>query len=344
MRIVLLAIAMLGRRLLRPRGPLSPRPPLRLLPPVSPLLIARASIDRSPQRRPPPRGAGASALAFSFRRPRDAPVGGPMCNARRLLSPLIGGAFALSLAALAPLFTGCGGDDAAAAIGHDGGATQSDFAAPAVADLALGPPQGTIDPMGGGGTVNLLAFTVFGDVRPALPDFDNQYPAMTIASIMKQMATLSPEFAVGTGDYMFVEALPSSATNQLKMLLAAEANFPKPIFHALGNHECNSFSDLNCPNLNETPNITVYMSTMLPWTKVPWYSFLVHTALGDAKFLFVAANAWNDQQAAWLKQALSIPTRYTFVIRHQPTPDAGQPSSVMGKLASDMLFMGQDRK
>jgi len=264
-----------------------------------------------------------------------------MCNARRLLSPLIGGAFALSLAALAPLFTGCGGDDAAAAIGHDGGATQSDFAAPAVADLALGPPQGTIDPMGGGGTVNLLAFTVFGDVRPALPDFDNQYPAMTIASIMKQMATLSPEFAVGTGDYMFVEALPSSATNQLKMLLAAEANFPKPIFHALGNHECNSFSDLNCPNLNETPNITVYMSTMLPWTKVPWYSFLVHTALGDAKFLFVAANAWNDQQAAWLKQALSIPTRYTFVIRHQPTPDAGQPSSVMGKLASDMLFMGQ---
>jgi hypothetical protein len=73
---------------------------------------------------------------------------------------------------------------------------------------------------------------------------------------------------------------------------------------------------------------------------VPWYSFTIHTSLGDAKFLFIAANAWNDTQAQWLQQAVKAPTRYTFVIRHQPTPDAGKPSSAAGIAGSDQILSG----
>ena len=204
--------------------------------------------------------------------------------------------------------------------------------------LDLGPPTGTIDPHGGGGTVNLLSFTVFGDVRPPLPDDDIQYPTTTVTGVMKGMAQLEPEFAVGTGDYMFVELITSSAQAQLAKLQGAESNFPKPIFHTLGNHECNSFSDINCPNLNESTNIKQHMMTLVPWTPVPWFHFIVHTALGDAKFLFIAVNAWNDAQAAWLTQAVAIPTKYTFVIRHHPTPDAGKPSAAIGIAASDMIL------
>jgi len=37
-----------------------------------------------------------------------------------------------------------------------------------------------------------------------------------------------------------------------------------------------------------------------------------------AKFVFVAANAWSAEQASWLDAALSEPSTYTFVVRHEP--------------------------
>lgn len=230
------------------------------------------------------------------------------------------------------VLSGCGGSGAQALLGP--GATSNGPSAPP----DFGPPQGTVDPTGKGGDVNLLAFTAFGDIRPALPDEDFAYPTDTVTSIMQSMAALKPEFAIGTGDYMFVEYVPGSASNQLKALLGAESSFKAPIFHALGNHECQSFTDVNCPNLNESTNITQFMSTMLPWSPVPWFSFVVHTALGDAKFVFIAVNAWTDAQAAWLNSTLSQPTPYTFIVRHHPTPNAGKSSSAVGVAGSDAII------
>lgn len=253
-------------------------------------------------------------------------------------SPVVGLAWVVALVA-----SGGGCHD------HDG---LEDLGAPVVVDLALaldvdaappvelGTSGGHIDPDGGGGDVSLLSFAVFGDVRPPLPDDSVQYPTATINAIFQGIAAQHPQFVIGTGDYMFVELLASSANAQIALLKTAEASFLGPIFHALGNHECNSFSDLNCPNLNESPNISAFLKQLVAFTPVPWYSFVVHTALGDAKFLFIAANAWNDAQAAWLTEAIAVPTRYTFVIRHQPTPDAGKPSTAAGIAGSNAILAG----
>jgi hypothetical protein len=206
--------------------------------------------------------------------------------------------------------------------------------------LELGTSGGHIDPNGGGGTVSLLSFAAFGDVRPPLPDDDLQYPTTIVTGIFQGIAGLQPQLAIGTGDYMFVEFLASSASAQIAKLKSAESALSAPIFHALGNHECNSFSDVNCPNLNESVNITTFLAQLVPFTPTPWYSFIVHTALGDAKFVFIAANAWNDAQASWLTQELKTPTRYTFVVRHQPTPDGGSPSSAEGIMGSNQILTG----
>jgi hypothetical protein len=137
---------------------------------------------------------------------------------------------------------------------------------------------------------------------------------------------------------MFVAFFDWAAEGQLQRLEDAESNFNAPIFHALGNHECQSVENVNCPNLDESINIQSFMSTLLPWSQVPYYSFIVHTALGDAKLVFIAVNAWTDAQAAWLQQMLAQPTQYTFVIRHQPTPDAGKAASAAGIAASDAIL------
>jgi Calcineurin-like phosphoesterase len=206
--------------------------------------------------------------------------------------------------------------------------------------IELGTAGGHIDPDGGGGEVSLLSFGAFGDVRPPIPDDDFQYPTTVVTTIMKQIATIKPQFVVATGDYMYVEFIAASANDQIALLKNAETNVDAPIFHAMGNHECNSFSDVNCPNLNESVNITAFLSQLVAFTPTPWYSFTIHTALGDAKFLFIAVNAWNPAQAAWLTAALNVSTRYTFIIRHQPTPDAGDDSSAAGVAASDAIIAG----
>jgi hypothetical protein len=41
--------------------------------------------------------------------------------------------------------------------------------------------------------------------------------------------------------------------------------------------------------------------------------------------VFVAANAWDSTQAAWLDTTLAAPTTYTFVIRHEPNLDTTAP-------------------
>jgi hypothetical protein len=53
----------------------------------------------------------------------------------------------------------------------------------------------------------------------------------------------------------------------------------------------------------------------------PYFTIKVDAADGSwtSKFVFVAANAWDATQAAWLPTAMAETTTYTFVIRHEAT-------------------------
>src|SRR5262249_13815730 len=59
----------------------------------------------------------------------------------------------------------------------------------------------------------------------------------------------------------------------------------------------------------------------------PWYSalYLANDGSWSAKFIFVAANAWDSRQQSWLQSTLAVSTTYTVIIRHQPSNDARAP-------------------
>ena len=60
----------------------------------------------------------------------------------------------------------------------------------------------------------------------------------------------------------------------------------------------------------------------------PYYRIDMNTPLGKAKFVFIAANAWDSTQQSWLTTQLADPTTYTFVMRHESTTASGLPASV----------------
>jgi hypothetical protein len=80
----------------------------------------------------------------------------------------------------------------------------------------------------------------------------------------------------------------------------------------------------NCPLGNETANIIAFLTRLSPGYGHPYFDWMIHTRLGDAHFIAVAPNAWDDTQQAWFVDALAENATYTFVIVHEP-PDAYQP-------------------
>jgi hypothetical protein len=187
------------------------------------------------------------------------------------------------------------------------------------------PTGGPVGPTGG--TVSLLKFGVFGDVRPPSDGADSSYPVNIIGPIIRAIHAQSAQFIVATGDYMYSRTT-SSVANQLDQLLGAEQSFTGgTIFHTMGNHECNGASNSNCPRLTETPNIRGFMSRLLPFSQTPYHSFTVQTSKGTAKFVSIAANAWDSTQEAWLRQTLAQSTTYTFVSRHEQTGDPDAPGA-----------------
>ena len=118
-----------------------------------------------------------------------------------------------------------------------------------------------------GGTVDRLRFAVFGDVRPSLPDVA-PYPTMVFTQVMDGVEAENVQFAVGTGDYMFFELLldvPRHAQLMPNIARRAETHSSATTsFHAMGNHECNSITTVNCPNQNESTNVTTYKSVLIP--------------------------------------------------------------------------------
>jgi hypothetical protein len=201
---------------------------------------------------------------------------------------------------------------------------------------------GTIGP--NGGTVDRLAFVVWGDSRPANLNDDSGFPVDVVRSIATRASSTPAEFGLGTGDYMFAST-SSSVERQVSMLLSAEGAFSRPIFRTMGNHECTGATASNCPNLTETYNVRAYMMQLVPFSQHAYYSFTVTTSLGSAKFVAVAANAWDSTQQAWLENELAQPTDYTFVIRHEPpgnteAPGAAPSDSIIAAHPLTVAFYG----
>lgn len=187
-----------------------------------------------------------------------------------------------------------------------------------------GPMGGQVGPTGG--TVDRLAFAVWGDSRPANLNDDASYPVAVVRGIAERANRTPAEFAVATGDYMFAST-PSSVATQVSKLLGAEEAFTKPIFRTMGNHECTGATASNCPNATETYNVRAFMMQLVPFTQKPYYALTIHTEMGDAKFVFIAANAWDSTQQAWLEMQLGQPTQYTFVVRHEPPGNTEAPGA-----------------
>jgi hypothetical protein len=108
------------------------------------------------------------------------------------------------------------------------------------------------------------------------------------------------------------------------LYLTARGNFNNIVFPAMGNHECTGATDSNCGSGNQdgiTKNYSSFLSMMLaPINQSkPYYSINIQSTTGawTAKFVFIAANAWDSTQSSWLSSTLSQATTYTFVVRHE---------------------------
>ncbi|MHB8419500.1 MAG: metallophosphoesterase family protein [Myxococcales bacterium] len=189
----------------------------------------------------------------------------------------------------------------------------------------------------GGAAGGPLVFAVVGDTRPSDPCravATCPYPTQIITRIYEELPQLSPapQLVVATGDYLFNEPGAGTASWQLGQYLGAAARFHGPVYPAMGNHECTGYTDSECGEGSAdgvTENYSAFLRDLLgglglPAAK-PYYAELVPAGAGQsAKFVFVAANAWDQAQATWLAQTLSQPTRYTFVVRHEPSAVGGQ--------------------
>jgi hypothetical protein len=175
-------------------------------------------------------------------------------------------------------------------------------------------------------SITPLTFAIVGDTRPANLDDTAGYPTAIVDAIFTSIAARSPlpSFVVATGDYQFASSWGSESAPQLDLYLAARARFPGALFPAMGNHECTGYTSSNCGFGNKdgiTPSYTAFLEKMLrPLGEIlPYYvvSFAAEDASWSSKVVVIAANAWDDTQAAWLETALAVPTTYTFVVRHE---------------------------
>ena len=171
-----------------------------------------------------------------------------------------------------------------------------------------------------------LRFAVVGDTRPPNIDDISGYPTSIITKIWQDIDTESPAvpFVVSTGDYMFASTNGTQQLSQLNLYMGARSNYHGTQYPAMGNHECTGATASNCgagAADGITKNMADWMTMMLQPIGIskPYYTetFTAPDNSWSAKFVFVACNAWNTTQSAWLTSALSVPTTYTFVVRHE---------------------------
>ncbi len=220
---------------------------------------------------------------------------------------------------------GCGG-------GTDGGG---------LFDAGTGPITGQVGP--NGGTVSRLFFTVIGDTRPASIDDTAGYPTAIIDQLYTDISSISPVplFSLSTGDYQFSSTGGGQAGPQMDLYMAARSKFPGQFFPTMGNHECTGATASNCGPGNQdgtTDNYNQFLAKMLgPLSQSqPYYSININASDGSwtAKFVFVAANAWDSGQASWLTGVMGQATTYTFVVRHE----SSYASTAPGVTPSDQII------
>ncbi len=232
-----------------------------------------------------------------------------------------------------------GGDAGAAASRPDSGYVPD--SGPADAGRDAGPDAGPgAGPDGGlpfaldGGAFPALAFGMVGDTRPPFYDLTSSYPTQTIQAIYGDLRAVSPSigFVISPGDYMFASPFLGQADPQAQLYLNAALIFDGgQTYPSLGNHECDySVTSANCAGQTTNPNFNAYLNTLLGGLGLPSAPYFAvffqssdHTRPWTAKFIFSAPNAWDDAQNTWLGEAFAIPTTYTFLVRHEPSTNAG---------------------
>ncbi|HEY1556376.1 MAG TPA: metallophosphoesterase [Kofleriaceae bacterium] len=206
----------------------------------------------------------------------------------------------------------------------------------------------------GGGLLDTLDFAVVGDSRPANIDDTANYPGAVVQQIFSDVEAEVPHpaFAVTTGDYMFASTGGLQAAPQLGVYLGARAAYSGEVYPTMGNHECTGYTDSNCGpggSDGDTENYQQYMAKLVaPIGETrPW--FIEHVAATDgswsAKLVFIAGNAWNQTEAAWLDLALAEPSTYTFAVRHEPhysttAPGVNPSTELLAKHPFTLLLTG----
>ncbi len=204
-----------------------------------------------------------------------------------------------------------------------------------------------------GGKLDSLSFAVVGDTRPPTEDDLAGYPKLVAGKIWQDVQNQSPRpaFALTTGDYVFANPYKQGSAQQFDLYLGARAAFVNEVFPAMGNHECTGGTASNCGTGKDglTSNYVNFLKKMLApiGQSKPYYSMEVDANDGKwtSKFVFVAANAWDTNQSAWLDAELAKPTTYTFVVRHEPSganqaPGVDPSDAIIAKYKYTLLVCG----
>jgi hypothetical protein len=234
-----------------------------------------------------------------------------------------------------------GGSSSGSTGGSPGGGSSSGGSSTGAA------PTGTVGPQGG--SVSSLVFAIVGDTRPQDEGDTAAYPTALITQIFANITAASPQpqFVIATGDYAYCSG--SDCAAQTANYIPAANQFPNQKFLAMGNHECNGYTSSNCASdayadgvTGPTPNFTNFMSMLSGFgidsttqptlaTGNPYYEVDINSSDSTnpwtAKFVFIAANAWDSGQSSWLTTTMAKTTTYTFVIRHESYQDDGAASS-----------------
>jgi len=232
-------------------------------------------------------------------------------------------------AALGGADMGAGGAGGTGGGGGGGGGPMGDMAfAPCTA-----PAGGTVTTSGG--TVDRLYFGYTGDTRDS--SSSNGYSTglkTVINNIFTRMKDAGVEFALDGGDHM--EASNSSqAIANMADYASAAALLGKPVFMAMGNHECATSFDTQDCGYSGAATMDFKMSAFMTQLKnmtgqtLPYYRVDVMTSTGKAVILSVADDAWNQAQQDWLTQQLTdadTTAKYTFVTKHHPNGNTDQPA------------------
>ena len=204
-----------------------------------------------------------------------------------------------------------------------------------------------------GGKLDTLTFAVVGDTRPPSEDDLAGYPTAVINKIWQDVQNQSPRpaFALTTGDYIFSNPFQQGSVKQFDIYLNARAAFVNEVFPAMGNHECTGGTASNCGTGKDgvTYNYVNFLKKMLGpiQQSKPYYTVSIDHTGGQwtSKFVFVAANAWDQNQAAWLDAELAKTPTYTFVVRHEPSgadqaPGVVPSVAIIAKYKKTLLICG----